>query len=101
MQLYLHTRDAERAARRILTNWRVSSRYLADVPSIARIIDDETRRSEFLQLHVKYERLLAAFIDLLAFIESKCNSVDDKGGVKTHPQIEKAHALLDEISDVG
>jgi hypothetical protein len=93
------TRDAERTARRILTTWWASSRYLADVPSLARIIDEEMRRPELLQLHVRYERLLGAFVDLLAFAESKC--VPDNGGPAGAPQIEKAHAVLDEISQVA
>ena len=57
------TREAERTARRILTTWWASSRYLADIPSLARIIDEEMHRPELLQLHVRYERLLAAFVD--------------------------------------
>lgn len=94
------TREAERAARRILTTWWASSRYLADIPSLARIIDDETRRPELLRLHVRYEKLLAAFVDLLAFAESKCAPRDARGAAVTSPQIERAHAVLDEISDV-
>jgi len=94
------TREAEKAARRILTTWWASSRYLADIPSLARIIDEETRRPELLRLHVRYEKLLAAFIDLLAFAESKCVP-DNGGGAAAVQQIERAHAVLDEICDVA
>jgi hypothetical protein len=101
MRRQLLTRDAERAARRILTRWRTSARCLADIPSIARIIDDETHRPELFRLHVRYETLLAAYIDLLAFAESECARRSGDGTAAAASEIERAHAVLDEISEVA
>jgi hypothetical protein len=96
MEQRIRTQEAERAARRILTHWRASARQLADIPSVARIIDDEIGRPELLQLHVRFEQLLAAYVDLLAFAESRCVGRNARA-----PQIERAHAVLDQISEVA
>ncbi len=98
MMTSTRTREAMRAAQKILGNWSAASWYLADAPSLARIIDSETCRPELYQLHRKLELLRAAFADLLAYAESLTTRLDDDGNPIVDPHIEKALAALDAVT---
>lgn len=52
------------------------------------------------ELERRFELMLAAYVSLLEFAESRTSVVDDRGNLVVHPRIQAAHQALESMTRI-